>query len=266
MFLKGRFDEVTRLISPKLYYTPLRGQSPVKPILPTIEETLSTSKRPEFLAQSSSLVLVEEHFVEELDRRVLQELNYDPASWLEARKMKENGQFREVEAKRQAFLRNLNWTDLLEYITKWDTHVVKDNKTLFNLVNSYLQYKVHKIGTEQVQDLEAVLSSSTMIGFSVEKDNTYCTLLVSPKPEKIRLNQDGKLILQGSSRMITAPLIIVSEEGVEEVTSLQLKGSTLPPYLVAFLHELHHFFVYALQRYPVNVTASLLFSEGMRQD
>ncbi|MDP3765056.1 MAG: hypothetical protein Q8R04_00940, partial [Nanoarchaeota archaeon] len=67
------------------------------------------------------------------------------------------------------------------------------------------------------------------------------------------------------SRIITAPFIILSDEGVENHTAIQLQGSNLPPYLVAFIHEFDHFVLYCLQNLPLNITAGLFYGKALEQ-
>ena len=262
-------DNIVRLVTPRLYYTHPREQSLVKSITHVAEDLIKQSRHPEFLAQSFALGLLEEQCVEELDRRILQQLGYNPLPWLEARRAKDEATdeyLRELVTSRHKFLRTMDWTRFLRFIENWDSAIAQDNRTLANLVRSYQNYRIIKIRTEEVTGLEDMMSSSTIIGIGADKDNFYTTILVSPEQDKIEISDNGNLFLKNGSKIVTAPLIILPEDGVQEVTAKQLEGSTLPPYLVAFVHEFNHFLVYALQRYPLNLTTSLFFLKGTRQN
>lgn len=254
-------ESVTRLISPKLYHTPRPEDFPIDSVT-SVES--SRYKRLEFLLDATNIWMGEESLVRELDRRILLEMGYNPSQWqyfwLETCQIEET---KDIARGRQKFLENLDWTKLMEYITKWDSHIYRENLTLANLVDSYKAYRVSKINPNQIENLESELySTGVNVGFGADKDNYAGVLLISPPLEKIQINNNGRLVLKDTSRIVTTPSMVLSDKGVENVAN-ELVGSNLPPYLVSFVHEFNHFLLYVLQRHPTVVATGLFYIAAM---
>ena len=250
-------EGVTRLISPKLYHTPMQEDFPVESVT-TIDSSIY--KRSEFLWHATTMWMAEESLVRELDRRILLEMGYNPEQWqrywLEKCQIDET---RDTVLARQRFLENLDWDRLIEYIVRWDSHIHKENEVISNLVDSYKTHRVSKVNPSQISNLEeALYSADVRTGFGADKDNYTGALIISPGLEKIQIKDDGRVVLKDTSRIVTVPNMILSDKGAEYIAN-ELKCSNLPPYLVSFVHEFNHFLLYALQRHPTLVATGLFY-------
>lgn len=263
---REQFDAVTRFVSPRLYITSKPGQAVIKSIVPDLEALFRGSRNPAFLFNAFNLVDLDETLTRELDRRILHELGYDPSAWLKSKSDDEiPDHFRRRDDSRQRYFQGMSWDYLVKAIAEWHKLLNPNNQSMLNLINSYQQYRIRKIPTEQITDLEARLASAISSGFGFEMDNFAGILTLSPPAEKAQVDDDGRLRLIDSSAIRISPIIVLSEEGVERYTKTQLAESDLPPYLVAFIHEFHHFIGICLQRYPIGLTTGLMLRKGKEQ-
>ena len=259
--LLGReyFEQLARLVSPKMFI-PIRKDASKVNITPY--ENVNASHKPNTFLLGALLTLWDEYMVQDLDRRILTELGYNPLPWshhLENLFARGNQSPLAVDVKREAqeVFSRLSWKDFMDWAVNFYEHLnIQDEKGL-NFLKSYRQYRVTKLGTDQHPDLEGLLKSGRMTNFD-EPDFTFYPLLSDETGERLRIEEDGTLKLQGSSRIVTYPLIFLPESVVEKEIVQDFKDSDLSPYLVPLLHEFHHFLAYALQRHPSVIMASLL--------
>jgi len=264
---KKLFEYVTKLMSPKLLFTPPRGLSTAQPVMASIDNLFEKADL-KFLWQAISSVDLDETLTRELDRRILLGLGYDPTAWTEKQPSPNEAeleQFKEVAERRQKYFRGLDNAGLSNFIARWDKYIAPDNTLLNNFVKSAQPYRIRKITSDQVPDLDSILMSGRAIGFGSDRDNYAGAMVLAPALDKIMVTDEGRLILKDTSRILTVPFIVLSDEGVENHTAVQLQGSNLPPYLVAFIHEFNHFVLYCLQNYPLNITAGLFYGKAIEQ-
>ena len=264
---KKLLEYVTNLISPKLLFTQPRGQSTAQSVMASIDNLFETADM-NFLWQAISSVDLDETLTRELDRRVILGLGYNPTAWIETQSSSseaELAQFKEVAERRQKYFRGLDNAGLSNFIVKWDKYIAPDNTLLNNFVKSAQPYRIRKITSDQVPDLDSILMSGRAIGFGSDRDNYAGAMVLAPAQDKIMMTDEGRLVLKDTSRILTAPFIVLSDEGVENHTAVQLQGSNLPPYLVAFVHEFNHFVLYCLQNLPLNITAGLFYGKAVEQ-
>lgn len=261
------FEDVTRLMSPKLMFTQPRGQTPVQSVMHSLDELFEKADL-KFLWQAILSVDLDEALTKELDRRVILGLGYDPTTWAAAPTSSNHkglAEFTAVAEGRQIYFRSLDNNGLSNLIARWDTYAAPENSLLSRFVKSSQQYSFRKIRSDQVPDLDSILTSGQAVGFVADRDNYYGTMILAPTPDKIELTDQGILVLKDTLRIFTAPFIVLSEEGVENYTAIQLQGSNLPPYLVALIHEFDHFILYCLQKLPLNITASLFYNKALKK-
>ncbi len=102
-----------------------------------------------------------------------------------------------------------------------------------------------------------LMDAEKSMAVAADLDNLSATAIISPPVSKIKINDDGTFHLDGTSRILTAPSIVLSDDGVDIIRG-DLSSTDLPPYLVAFVHEYDHFVGYCIQKYPLSVVAGLL--------
>ena len=270
--LKDRYSQVTRLISPSLYYTILKDESHldklpiINPLLDTLlpenmtqqsYTTQSLSKKQEFFVHSTLLGLIDEAFVSELEKRVLLELGYNPEYIYEGQPL-ESDPLKNT----RVHIAKLDYQRLLNYIRDWHTTI--ENEIFLNLLKSLKKYKIVKVNSQVLS--QKIIEERLQMGmnfFYSEPDSYALSLILQPDLDKIRIEDNGKLVLQNTTTMVITPLIVLSEVQVENDSARFMKYN-LPPHLCVFIHEFHHLLTYSLQKYPTMIASGLFQIKATR--
>lgn len=267
MLGKERFGTVEYLATEHLFHSPTKPQRAVY-IADKMDDIFDASDL-SFLFQAINLVDLDEDIVSELDRRVLAKLGYDPTLWINRMKnfpgydREESVQRVAAQQRRRAHFGRLDDRSLAEWSALWDRHVAPENTLLKNYVDSIRQYRVKKI-PPQPPHAELLRTGSPLI-FSLEGDSYMGSAVLSPPGERIEMDDSGKISLKDTSTIVTVPLIVLSDEGVEKYNAPHLEGSGIPPHLTALVHEFNHFVNWSIQRYPLTLASGLFQVKAMRK-
>lgn len=256
--LRRDFDEVRRLTTPGLFYTPERGQATAKSIKGRIDEFFER-RHVRFFVNSADMMHLNETVTREMDRRVLGALGYhDTESWVDYMSVadKEPGLegSRRRDRIRQRNLARSSGAQFMDFLKNWDAYM--DEGLVANMLQSCRRYRVQKITAEHAGGIEALISSERSVAMTENLDNMAGAALLKPPRDKIRISDDGEVELIDTSRFLTAPTIVLSDDGVDMIRDKL--APDLPPYLVALVHEFDHIVGYCIQRYPMFLAATLL--------
>ncbi|HLC67577.1 MAG TPA: hypothetical protein VJI12_01710 [archaeon] len=266
--LRGDLNQVSRLDTPGLYYTPLEiqiaGQElAAKPVEQILADVPQNPVSQGFFLRAMEMVELDETITRELDRRMLGALGYENTRpWVE--QGEDGSEISRRNDRLRAYLSGLSSPEFMDVIKRWDTKGRKHGVTE-KLLQHLQQYRVQKIRADDVGGAENIhRTSESGVLIAKEKDNTSGMVLLSPERDKIRIQDDGTLQLVGTSRIVTAPAITLTDDGVDVIADY-LKGTDVPPHLVSLVHEFDHFVGYCLARYPLSVVTGLFYLKAMEK-
>jgi hypothetical protein len=261
--LGSSYEAVQRLNSEKLVHT-----QEEKMLVQPVTDFLKYLKQDEllFFLQANELVQLDEVLTHDLDRRVLSRLGYDPTPWMELAyaDLDKHDQMRIQGEKRMRNTKRLSDNELITLMRTWRTQVVENEGIGYNFLQSTMQYRLKKVRPDEVPNIEEMVRAGRGLGFGNHHDNYAGASILSPDPKQIHVASDGKLKLEGTSRLVTTPLIVLSERGVQQYLVEQLRGSDMPLYLLAAIHEFNHFVGYCIEDFPIITAAGILSYRAIR--
>ena len=250
----GYFD------TPGLYFTP--GDMPeVASPSPIMEVTMNAMERVNsgFYMRMLRLVELDETLTREMDRRVLKGLGYPYArSWIE--QGEDGGRETEANDRMRQYFSGLSNADFAALVGNWDRRTKADAIT-GNLLRTLRQYRIQKKRTDEFGGAGHLFGFNT-VAVGVENDNLSGTAIMAPDYRQIRIADDGEIMLLDTSRIVAAPAIKLSDEGVAAIEK-DLIGTGIPQHLVSFVHEFDHFIGFCLASYPLSVVRALLYMKAM---
>ncbi|MBI3027490.1 hypothetical protein HYY70_05230 [Candidatus Woesearchaeota archaeon] len=257
--LNKNLDVVINLVSPRLYVAFEKGATPIS--FRSKDDNPISADGYAARFNAGCIRQIDECFAQELDKRVLSEIGYNSNPWMAHLKKLESqrriGQDQtEWTNETKRILRGKTWKEFVDTVKEWYRYFSFPNAVALNFLQSYQQYKVSKIRTDQVSDLDRILSSGQLV--SEREDGVTYIIWIEPDSTKVKVSSEGRLELKGTSRFVTAPLIVLPESVVIDEVSKDLASSDIPPYLPLLIHEFHHFLIYAIQRHPTGLAAVLL--------
>lgn len=98
-----------------------------------------------------------------------------------------------------------------------------------------------------------------------EEADTYCLIAVRERnSSRFSIPLSGKINHISNSEMNTAPIILITKDGLENVIKEKPSPKNAPRYLTVYLHEYNHFITYCLQRRPLIAACFLILNEFVK--
>lgn len=259
--LRDRYVQVERFMTEGMFINPSRRRSV---LTESVDGHVSLPARayPQHYSVCMGLVGIDEDMTHDLDRRVLQALGYDPSNWnREGWDPLSNDPFDQVISRRRAHFARLDEREYCAEIKDWHLKVVKSQEAVTNLCRSLLGVRLRKSPSEEYGG-HAV---DEIVGVGADGDCFSGVAIMSPKLDRVRMGENGKLILLGKQEVVTSPFVALADEGVDISFRAVAERSGIPPHLLAYIHEFDHIVGYGLQKAPLALMASLFYGKATGQ-
>jgi hypothetical protein len=248
-----RRQDVERLSTPGLIYTPSKNVEIREPVLPC---EIKRNREVSGLSMLSAMLgLIEETLTKELDRRVLGGLGYNPDKWVNGTLEGPIDPFNAQIHKLQAHLRGMPNEKLVQFVGDYHNIMKLGYDFLLKFYGSLKKFNFEKSATETIGDLEQLVSGGVS-GYAMAVDNFFAAVV--DKSGEIKVYGDGRVQLRSTSTIKSAPFIMLSDDAIQNTTAMQLAGTDLPPELVAIVHEYDHFVGYCIQKIPLNIAMMII--------
>lgn len=200
----------------------------------------------ELLFTYLSLSMINEAFAIELSRRVFSRLGLTLNTDLNKDELPTPLQ-RNLET-----LVKANDYGLIEHFIDWQSKL-KGHPFGENFFDSLYRIRVNKIKPREEHIALAEDGPRTHLGS--EEDNAFA-VGSDYNPVQASLSKDGRLIYQ--RRITTYPMFVFSEAAIEHQQEI-FKLEHDPATLYSFAHEMNHFLLYALQRFPMQLAQQIIW-------
>ena len=251
-------QRVRQLLSAKSFLKSNVGSTYImdndKRLNPSIEELASNP----FFSMLSLLVNAEELYVIELDRRILQNLGFNPCPWMNghAENQDDNlvSRLMDYNQRKRNSYGKMADSQFIEELRNWQRNYYAFDDLSRKFLESYSKCKVEKYNAEFLEQ-RGLLDFDNMMSIvaGMPDDSYFACGIVSPEIEQLKLKHDGGL--RGAKKLITVPMLRITKESAD-IHSEETSG--MPKFLVPYIHEFNHLLLYILQPHPMVAASNIL--------